>query len=99
MLDWRERILDHVFEKQIGPYLMQNDAKVGCVEVGEHDKLHAGGCLVIMELVFAGTIRYEPGGVIVSALVREVGGTLTRRPHRLVDGPCFARKRRLRRRV
>lgn len=39
MFDWRNRILDHVLDVQVGPDLIKDGAHVTNMRVGEHDKL------------------------------------------------------------
>ena len=65
MLYRRQRILHHILDVQIGPDLMQVLAEIDHLCVGEHDKLHARGRLVVVQLVLAGAVGEE--GVVGAA--------------------------------
>jgi hypothetical protein len=52
----RQRILDNKLDIEVRPYLMEVRSKVVLLGVGEHDKLHARGRLVVVQLVFAGAV-------------------------------------------
>lgn len=65
MFDRGQRILDYIFDIQIRPYLVQVLAQVDNLGVGEHDKLHARGRLVVVQLVFAGAVGEK--GVVSAA--------------------------------
>jgi hypothetical protein len=61
----RKGVLDHVFDVEIRPDLVEILPQVDDLGVGEHDKLHACGGFVIVKLVFAGAVGEK--GVIVAA--------------------------------
>ena len=65
MLDGRQRVLNHVLDVQIRPYLMQVRAQIIQLRVGEHDELHARRGLVVVQLVLAGAVAEE--GVVGAA--------------------------------
>jgi hypothetical protein len=65
VLSRREWILNHVFDIQVRPDLVEVLSQVDDFCVGEHDELHAGGCFVVMKLVLAGAIGEE--GVVIAA--------------------------------
>jgi hypothetical protein len=65
----RKRILDHVLDVQIRPYLVEILSQVDHLGVGEHNELHTRGRLVVMELVFAGAVGEE--GVVFAAEFRD----------------------------
>jgi hypothetical protein len=52
----RQRILDDKLDIEVRPYLMEVRSQVVLLGVGEHDKLHARGRLVVVQLVFAGAV-------------------------------------------
>lgn len=80
MLRGRERVLDHILDIQVGPDLVQVLAQVDNADVGEHDKLHARGGFVVMELVFAGAVGEK--GVVGAA---ELGDEITQREDEAED--------------
>lgn len=60
MLNWAEWVADHVFDVQVRPDLMQHHAQiVARLRICEHDELHAGWCLIVVQLVFARAVGYE----------------------------------------
>jgi hypothetical protein len=65
MLCRRKWVLDYIFDVEVCPDLMEVRPQVVHLCVGEHDKLHACGCLVVMELVFASAVGEK--GVVVAA--------------------------------
>lgn len=65
MLHGRQGILDDILNIQIRPYLMQVGPQIIQLRVCEHDELHAGGSLVVVQLVVAGAVREE--GVVLAA--------------------------------
>jgi hypothetical protein len=60
-----KRVLDDVLDVQVCPDLVEVLPQVDDLCVCEHDKLHACRRLVVVQFVFAGTIREE--GVVVAA--------------------------------
>lgn len=65
MLHRRKRVLDHILDIQIRPDLVQMRPQVDDLRIGQHDKLHARGRLVVVQLVLAGAVGEE--SVIVAA--------------------------------
>ena len=65
MLGGRQWVLDDILDVQVRPDLVEIWPQVVHLGVGEHDELHAGGRLVVVELVFAGAVGEE--GVVVAA--------------------------------
>lgn len=88
MLHRRQRILHHILDVQIGPNLMQVLAQVNHLCIGEHDKLHARGRLVVVQLVLAGAVAEE--GVVGAA---QLGNEVAQRKDEAKDELLIVRVR------
>lgn len=59
VFDRREWVLDHIFDIQRSPDLIEYRPHIANARVGEHDELQLRGCLEVVQLVFACPIRQK----------------------------------------
>lgn len=88
VLDGGQRVLDDIFNVEVGPDLMQVLAQVDHLGVGEHDEFHTRRRLVVVELVFAGAVREE--GIVGAA---ELGDKVAEREDEAKDELLVVRVR------
>lgn len=65
MLDWRQRIFDHVLHVKADIYLVEDDPQIVRFRIGDHDELERCWRLVVVEFIMARSVGDEASTVCI----------------------------------